>query len=282
MPELPEVETIVKQLNKVISGEKITDIEVLNYGSFIDDGRKIANINISSVGRRAKTIIISFENKLYLLIHLKMTGQLIYINHGTRLAGGHASHEWHEKLPSKHTRVIFSFGKDKKLYFNDLRKFGWCRIVDQNGYNNYFSKFGPEAYPSIDPKYLIERSKRSPKSQIKKFIMDQTVIAGVGNIYADEALFGSKINPARMVSELSPKEWLSLSAKISDILAFSISKGGTTDSDYLNVFGEKGGMQNYLNVYHKEGQMCPNQCGGAIEKIKLAGRGTHYCPRCQK
>ena len=146
----------------------------------------------------------------------------------------------------------------------------------------YFSKYGPDAYPDIDLDKFKNRGKRMPKSAIKKFILDQSVISGVGNIYADEALFDSRIHPKRLVSSITDTEWKTLADNIERILAFAISKGGTTDSDYVNAYGKVGGMQDYLKVYHKVESNCPNNCGGKIERIVVGGRGTHYCPICQK
>lgn len=282
MPELPEVETIATQLNQKVSGLGIQEVQILFAGSFIGDKKTIIGKKVQAVSRKAKNLIIKFDEDLNLLIHLKMTGQLIYVDSDKRIAGGHPTHEFHEKLPNKHTRVIFSFDNGSKLYFNDMRKFGWCRVLNAEELGVYFSSFGPDANTNIDARYLSERAARMPKSSIKKFLLDQNVIAGIGNIYTDEMLFDLRIHPETLVSKITLSEWQEITKEAKTKLDFAISKGGTTDSDYVNAYGEKGGMQDYLNVYHKAGLPCPRDCGGVVTKIRVAGRGTHFCPVCQK
>lgn len=282
MPELPEVETIADQLNLHLVGKKIVDVTVLNDKSFDQGDFDIISDVIDSVYRRAKTLVFVLRSGSYMLAHLKMTGQMIYQENGARITGGHPSHDFHAELPNKHTRVVIDFDDHSTLYFNDLRKFGWIRVIDKNTAASYFERFGPDAVPTIDLEYLQTRAQRMPRSTVKKFILDQNVISGVGNIYADEALFEAKIHPETLVSQLNVDDWKTLGTAIVEKLQFAISKGGTTDSDYVNALGEQGGMQDYLNVYHKTGTSCPRKCGGEITRIKVAGRGTHYCPVCQK
>lgn len=282
MPELPEVETIARQLNQKLGGKKITKVEVLNKSSFGGLAPSVVGDTVISVSRKAKTLIFKLKSGLMLLSHLKMTGQMIYEDQKSRVAGGHPSHDFHAQLPNGHTRVIIHFGDDDKLFFNDLRKFGWIRIVDQEGFREYFQNYGPDAVPFIDFEYLMNRAKRMSKSSIKRLLLDQSIVAGIGNIYADEILFEARLHPETLVSTLKKEQWDSLAKIISDKLIFATEKGGTTDNDYVNAFGEKGGMQDFLNVYHKTGTPCPRNCGGRIARIKVASRSTHYCPVCQK
>lgn len=282
MPELPEVETIAKQLNANLAGKKIVGLSVLNAKSFWGKRSEVVGQTIVSISRRAKVLIVTLSNGKHLIIHLKMTGQLIYIDHNKRIAGGHADHDWHTELPNKHTRAVFDFGRDKKLYFNDLRKFGWIKLVTKAEMEDYFTKYGPEPLPKVDLKYLKSRAERMSKSAIKKFLMDQSVIAGIGNIYADETLYASRIHPKRLVGGLTDSEWQKIAENIQNILKLAIKKGGTTDNDYVNAYGKKGGMQDFLAVYHHTGDPCPAKCGGTIERTIVGGRGTHFCPRCQK
>jgi formamidopyrimidine-DNA glycosylase len=282
MPELPEVETIARQLNTKLVNKKISRVDIFNENSFQGSVSEVVGRSVLSIERKAKTLIFELSGDLMLLVHLKMTGQLIYQEGASRVAGGHPSHDFHSELPNKHTRVVIGFGENETLFFNDMRKFGWVRVVDGAAYKKYFDRFGPDAVPSINLDYLKARALRMPRSTIKKFILDQNVISGVGNIYADEALFDARIHPSRLVSNINEKEWKLLSVCITDKLLFAIEKGGTTDNDYVNAYGEKGGMQEFLNVYHKKGAECPRNCGGRIEKIRVAGRGTHFCPVCQK
>ncbi len=283
MPELPEVETITNQLRSVLADKKIVGLSVLYEKSFIGNKTDVVGYKITDVSRRAKVAIFALDSGNYLLFHLKMTGQLIYIDASERIAGGHADHDWHATLPNSHTRLIFDFGSEQKLYFNDMRKFGWCRVLNKAGLDEYLSQYGPEPLtPAFTSVYLKERSERVQKLAIKRFLMDQAVVAGIGNIYADETLYAAKIHPLRAVGTLTDTEWAKIVSEARRILTFAVSKGGTTDSDYVNALGHKGGMQDYLHVYHHAGDPCPAKCGGQIEKITVGGRGTHFCPVCQK
>jgi len=282
MPELPEVETIARQLDRKLAGKKITKVEILNKSSFGGLSSSVTGDTVTSVSRKAKTLIFRLKSGLMLLSHLKMTGQMIYEDSTDRVAGGHPSHDFHAKLPNGHTRVVIHFDDGAKLFFNDLRKFGWVRVVDKEGFLTYFQNYGPDAIPTVDANYLMRKAIRRPRSSIKRFLLDQSIVSGIGNIYADEILFEARLHPETPVSNLKKEQWSALATIISAKLLFATEKGGTTDNDYVNAFGEKGGMQDFLNVYHKTGTPCPRNCGGKIERIKVAGRSTHYCPVCQK
>jgi formamidopyrimidine-DNA glycosylase len=282
MPELPEVETIKRGLYSRIIGLRITDVKVENIKSFQGNPKQIIGKKIIDVQRRAKNIRIKLEGDLNLLFHLKMTGQLIYLDQKERLAGGHPSHDWHDKLPNKHTRIVFVFDNESKLFFNDMRKFGWCKVLSDEQIENTFTKFGPEPFTKqFNVQYLFCRAQNSPGWNIKQFIMDEKIIAGIGNIYANEALYLARIHPLTKVKYLKEKDWEKLRSCILKVLEEGIKYGGTTDSDYVDIEGKKGGMQDHLNVYHKVGERCPD-CPGVIEKIKIGGRGTYFCPGCQK
>lgn len=288
MPELPEVETIRKGLSKKIIGKKILNIEIKTAKSFQGNPKEVIGNKVIDVERRAKLIRIKLNNDLNLLFHLKLTGQLIYRSsvdgrRSTNFAGGHPSHDWHAKLPNTNTRIIFTFSDDSKLYFNDLRKFGWCKVLKSETIVRLFNEeFGVEPF-SKDFKinYLLESAKRIPSRNIKQFLMDQKIIAGIGNIYADEILFESRVLPTRKIKDLKLSEWQKIYQSIIKILKLGIKYGGTTDSDYVNIEGKKGGMQDYLKVYHRTGKPCFG-CKGLVERTTIAGRGTHYCPNCQK
>ncbi len=283
MPELPEVETITKQLGSVLAGKTIVGLSVLYGKSFQGKKTEVIGQKVKTVSRRAKLAIIALENEKFLLFHLKMTGQLILVGHNKRIAGGHADHDWHAELPNKHTRIIFDFGNDQKLYFNDMRKFGWCKLLTKSELNEYLASYGPEPLDSgFTLEYLKSKAVGSSKTAIKKFLMDQSIIAGIGNIYADETLYAARIHPLRSAGSITDVEWQRIVKEAKRILAFAVTKGGTTDSDYVNAYGKKGGMQDFLKVYHHAGEPCPGGCGGKIEKIVVGGRGTHFCPACQK
>jgi len=268
MPELPEVETIRRGLQNKIIGKKITDIDILNPKSFQGETKDIVDNKIIDIERRAKLIRIKLSNGLNLLFHLKLTGQLIY--------------QTIQKLTT--TRLIFTFDDQSKLFFNDLRKFGWCKVMTDNDIDKLYKKdYGLEPLDEkFDVNYLLTHAKRIPNRNIKQFLMDQTIAAGMGNIYTDEALFEAKISPLRKVKDIKMSEWQTLISSMQKVLSMGIRFGGTTDSDYVNADGKKGGMQDHLNVYHKTGKPCPGSCGGRIERITIGGRGTHFCPNCQK
>lgn len=283
MPELPEVETIRMQLEKVIKGLKIADVQVLMKKSFVGNVGAVKGLKILGVKRRGKVNLIELE-KGYLAIHLKLTGQLIYrAKEGAKKVcekdGPFAVCE----LPNKYTRVIISFNNGSKLYFNDLRIFGWIKVLrDLKELGE--EKFGPEANDekNFTLEYFQSILSKSRKP-VKLLIMDQAKLAGVGNIYANEALFRAKILPARPANLLKEDESRRLRGAIIETLKEAIEHRGSSDRDeaYRQISGEKGKQQNYLQVYGHEGQKCPKG-RGVIIRISLGGRGTFYCPVCQK
>lgn len=293
MPELPEVETIKRGLNKRIVGKNITDLSFDWPKSFLGKKEDVVGREVKGVERRAKVIRINLSGDYNLLFHLKMTGQLIYRAAQLRqgfagpqnqdFSGGHPDHNWHAKLPNSATRIIFTFNDGSKLFFNDLRKFGWCKVLNNDQIEKIFcDEYGVEPFDSkFTVDYLLLRAKKNPNRTIKQFLMDQTIVAGIGNIYADEALFSSGVLPTRKIKEISLSEWKSIRENVLKILELGIKHGGTTDSDYVNAEGEKGGMQNYLKVYRKAGESCPKECGGKIDRMVVGGRGTHFCENCQ-
>lgn len=288
MPELPEVETIRIGLNRFLIGKKISKIEHDTPKSFpnsqTDVDRFIINSKIISIHRRAKVLIINLDSSYSLVIHLKMTGQLVYRDGEVRFGAGHPSDSLIGDLPVKTTRVIFTFSDGSKLFFNDQRKFGWIRLIPTNEVYDidFFKKVGPEPLSSkFTWKDFIVRINRRSKSNIKSVLLDQTVIAGVGNIYADESLWAAKIHPATIVSKLSPSKLKKLHSDLISILKLSIEKGGSTDRNYVDALGKKGSYLNFASVFRREGQPCL-RCGTTIIKLRVAGRGTHICPHCQK
>lgn len=289
MPELPEVETIKRGLSKRIDGKIITDIEVLWHKSFLGDKNQIIDTKIVQIERRAKLIRIKLSNNLNLVFHLKLTGQLIHEHPVGKeevidFAGGHPSHDWHAKLPNSNTRIIFTFDDKSKLFFNDMRKFGWCKVLTNEEAEAIYKKdYGLEPLDkSFTVEYLLQKGKRIPNRKIKQFLMDQTIAAGMGNIYTDEALFDARIMSTRKIKDISLSEWKKLILSIEKVLNLGIKYGGTTDSDYVNIEGGKGGMQDHLKVYHRTGKPCLDGCGGIVERMVIGGRGTHFCSKCQK
>ncbi|MEK7173243.1 MAG: bifunctional DNA-formamidopyrimidine glycosylase/DNA-(apurinic or apyrimidinic site) lyase [Patescibacteria group bacterium] len=245
MPELPEVETIRQQLAKQIIGKKW-------------QGKKVIGVY-----RRAKILDIALADQSHLLFHLKLTGQLIF-----------------NGAPDKHTRQVFNFNDGSCLVFNDVRKFGWFKIVSAEELQDIEKKLGPEPF-GLTPKQFTAMLAKRPKAKIKTLLMDQKFIAGIGNIYADEILFASHIHPLRIAGDIQPKEIILLLDKMKKILTAAIKAGGSSVADYLDTFGQKGNYSRQHKVYQKTGQPC-QVCQTLIKRIKLGGRSAHYCPKCQK
>jgi len=289
MPELPEVETVKNGLLRLIVDRKAVRINSDNHKSFPNSRPDVDNFLIGAkvinVRRRAKVLMIDLSSKYTLVIHLKMTGQLVFtLTSEVRFGGGHPTDSLIKNLPDKSTRVEIEFEDGSKLYFNDQRKFGWMKLVPTIEVEDmdFIKKLGPEPL-SLDftPKQFAERFKRRSNTTIKAALLDQTVIAGVGNIYADESLWGAKIHPATRVGDLSYPELKLLYSEVRYVMNLSIEKGGSTNRNYVDAEGKKGKYMDFARVFRKEGQPCP-RCGTEIIKIRVAGRGTHICPKEQK
>lgn len=286
MPELPEVETIKRELTKKLANKTISKIEIL-WDKTVSPtlpkvfqetivGRKILKLE-----RRAKMLFIHLNNNISLVIHLKMTGQLIFVpKKGRLISGGHPTDD--VQTPGRHTRLIFNFKDGDTLYFNDLRKFGWVRILDEKLKKYVATEVGLEplekVFSLLNFKAIL---KRFPNRTVKQVLLDQKLIAGIGNIYADEAAHLSGVSPMRKIKDLNTKEIIDLHKNIIAILKLSIQKKGTSSKNYRRSNGEMGGFRPYLKVYGRKGEKC-KKCGTLITKTKHIGRGTHYCPRCQK
>lgn len=280
MPELPEVETIRLQLVKTIVGLKIKNIEILNKKTFVGDPHLLISQKINEVKRYAKILVIEFSNGLGVALHLKMSGQLLLRTKNKRI----------DSLPNKHTRVIISFSNGDKLYFQDIRKFGWMRVIISNKIQNtkykildlkdLIGKLGPDPLAELDEKRFYEIIKKA-KTPIKIFLMDQEKIAGIGNIYSNEALFLARIHPKMRAGDISRKLADKLLESVQRVLKNGIKWGGASQNNYLNIYGEKGEVQEHFMVYSRCGEKCVNQCGGEIKRIVMGGRSSFYCPFCQ-
>lgn len=292
MPELPEVETIRRGLEGRIIGKTIKNLQILTPKSVQFQPQEVQDRKVLNVWRRAKMLGINLSGNLSIVFHLKMTGQLILVprtmNHEprTRLIGGHPTEDMKGNMPNSSTRAVFEFSDGSKLYFNDQRKFGWVKLfkTEELEKDNYkiLGKLGPEP---LEPGFTWEILKfnlLNHKSQpIKVVLMDQSVVSGVGNIYASESLFLAKIDPRKKVSSLSDEEFQRLYNGIIESLETAIKAGGSTRAHFVNIDGERGYFLDYANVYGKEGQKCKG-CPGKVVKIVQAGRGTYFCPGCQK
>ncbi|HSX14330.1 MAG TPA: bifunctional DNA-formamidopyrimidine glycosylase/DNA-(apurinic or apyrimidinic site) lyase [Candidatus Saccharimonadales bacterium] len=287
MPELPEVETIRIGLEPRLIGQTITSVEILHSKTLTLEqvSSSIIGHKITGLGRQAKILIIELSNHLSLLVHLKMTGQMVLVEaSGQRLAGGHPTKSMAAELPDGSTRIIFGFASGDCLFFNDQRKFGWIQIVPtaEISSHNFISRLGPEPLGTDFTLPSFKAAlKRHPKSPIKAVILDQSTVAGIGNIYADEALHLAKIHPATKAGNLTPAQIKRLFEAIKTIIASGIEHGGTSFAHYVNALGGKGDYLDHARVFRRTGQPCP-VCATTIIKIRVAGRGTHVCPKCQK
>jgi formamidopyrimidine-DNA glycosylase len=287
MPELPEVETIRAGLAQLLPGLRVIDVDSNTERSFpnapADVRAYLIGAKVTGVRRRAKVLLIDLDRGYTLVIHLKMTGQIVYVkNDKERFGAGHPNDSLINDLPDRSTRVILNLDKGT-LYFNDQRKFGWMRLIPTVEVENldFFKKVGPEPLSdTFTADGLIERLQRRTNTSIKAALLDQTVVAGIGNIYADESLWGAKIHPATLVKNVSRAKLKTLFIEIQFVLRLSIEKGGSTDKNYVNAEGRRGSYLEFARVFRRENLPCP-RCGTTIVKIRVAGRGTHICPREQ-
>ncbi len=287
MPELPEVETVRIGLSQLIVDKQIAAVNYDWPKSFPNAAKDVQNYligaQITGVRRRAKVLLIDLSTAYSLVIHLKMTGQLVYRGAGQRFGAGHPNDSLVGELPDKSTRVTFTFKDGTKLFFNDQRKFGWVRLMPTLEIEqlDFFQKVGPEPLAGdFTAGQFRQRLMRRPRSGIKAVLLDQTVVAGVGNIYADESLWGAKIHPETKVADIPPRQVMKLYEALRAVLALSIEKGGSTDRNYVDAGGRRGSYLTFANVFRREGKLCP-RCGTVIIKTRVAGRGTHICPHCQ-
>lgn len=289
MPELPEVEIVRIGLDSLLPGKVIQNVVVDNLKSFpnsqADTSAFVINSTIKNVDRRGKVLLINLKSKYTLMIHLKMTGQLVFRanDDSEKFGAGHPNDSLIGRLPDKSTRVIFDLG-NHKLFFNDQRKFGWIRLVpsQQVHTSDFISKLGPELLDgNLSWQDFKIRIHRRQNSNIKAVLLDQSIVAGVGNIYADESLFLAGIHPKKLVKQISDRKVKLLYEQLIKVLKLSIKKGGSTDRNYVNAKGQKGSYMRFAGVFRRDGQPC-KKCGSVIIKIRVAGRGTHLCPHCQK
>lgn len=276
MPELPEVETIRRSLEKKVIGKSIEKVEALlsqivKQPAYEDFAAGVKGEIIENLGRRGKYLLFHFKSGKTLVVHLRMTGQLIYC----------PPNEPREK----HLCLIFTLEnqetrEESNLRYLDIRRFGCFYLLNPGERLPGIEKLGPEPLENEFTLDYLKRALQGKKGKIKALLLDQEVIAGLGNIYVDECLFRAGIRPERTGNSLNLKEIERLHQAIPEVLKESISRRGTTISDYLDSEGKKGTFQNYLQVYGRGGEECVN-CGSVIQRIKLGGRSTCFCPQCQ-
>ena len=272
MPELPEVETVRRGLEKLILGKKISNIEI-RYPKMIKTDlnqfqKELPGQVIQSMGRRGKHLLFNLRDKV-LISHLRMEGKYFY---------------YPDEIPErKHAHILVHFEDGTTLVYEDVRKFGTMELLAPELLDSYFisKKLGPEP---TDQDFDLGRFKlalKKSKKPIKSHLLDQTLVAGLGNIYVDEVLWRAKVHPSRHSNSLTAQEARKAHDETIKVLGQAVEKGGSTIRSYTNAFGEDGTMQEFHQVYDKAGQAC-SRCGSTIEKIQLGGRGTYFCPKCQR
>ena len=319
MPELPEVETVRRGLAELLPGRVVARVAVFDSPKSFpnapaDVEQFLYGACVTAVRRRAKVLMIDLDTRYSLVVHLKMTGQLVFrqrSRHGARVsskisrdprkvaqdfstdtareiddfAGGHPNDSLIGKLPDRSTRVQMDFVDGSRLFFNDQRKFGWVKLLPTDEVKNlpFMQKVGPEPLdPQTRAEDFIQRIRRRQNSMIKPAFLDQAVIAGVGNIYADEALWAARIHPQTRVKNISDQQLNTLFKELRHVLQLSIDQGGSTDKNYVDAEGRKGNYLTFAHVFRREGQACHRHPDQEIIKLKVGGRGTHICPVCQK
>lgn len=287
MPELPEVETVRIQLRHKLRGKTVSAVEVFHsktvaFDEEIED--KLVGKTIADIDRVGKLMVFSFlnENDLFLLAHLKMTGQFFFIEDDGVSGGGHSMTEADVRdLPNKHTRVAFYFEDGSGLYFNDMRLFGYVKLATAEETEKARAGFGPEPIAEGFDVEWFTKKLRARKTPVKAALLDQKFVAGLGNIYVDEALWRAGVRPTRRADRVTKREAAYLAAAAGEVMNESIAVGGTTFQHFVDTGGEYGNFTDYLKVFGQQGKPCP-RCGETIKKIRCAGRGTHFCPGCQK
>lgn len=272
MPEMPEVETVRRGLNSQVKGRKITHVEIRYQNLITGDVKQfsefVTGATISDVGRRAKFLLIHLDNGYTIISHLRMEGRY-------RISADPSAID-------KHSHAIFSLDNGEKMIYNDVRKFGRMQLwpTAELSTNKSIMKLGPEP---LSPDFTFEKLKpriMRHRKDIKTVLLDQSVLSGLGNIYVDEVLWQVKIHPQTPANHLSDEDIKAIIVASNQEMESAIANGGSTVRSYIDATGHKGNMQNSLKVYGKEGTPCP-RCKTEIEKIKVGGRGTHFCPKCQ-
>ena len=274
MPEMPEVEIIRRYLDKMVQGQQIMSVDIVlprmikwpepeKFRSLVTGQR------IESMARRGKYLLIELTGGREVVFHLRMTGRLVYEPEGV-------NHD-------SHARVIFKLGNGASLVYGDTRTLGTIHGLQagERWRLKGLSEMGPEPLSDDFTAEYLQGVAQKRKGAIKSFLLNQKYISGIGNIYADEALFLAHVHPRRQAGSLSHEECRSLWASVNQVIEAGIRDGGTTFRDYRNGAGGKGNHQDHLYVYHRQGEPC-RQCGVLIEYAKVGGRGTHYCPLCQR
>lgn len=287
MPELPEVETIKNDLASVLVGLIVAAVDVRlpkmvksNRHMF---ARTLPGQRISSLARRGKLLIVELEGgDRYLLIHLKMTGQLMYRRGEQVIAGGHSQRGMPvDYLPNNYSHIIFSFTDGSKLFFNDMRQFGYVKLVSAQEKEDELSVYGVEPLAAAFTVNVLRERLKGRRVALKSVLLDQSVIAGLGNIYVDEACWRAGVRPQRRADRLTIAETQRLHRGIVTIIRLAIKHRGTTFNNYRDAHGRTGNFVRRLKVYGRAGEVCRRCRSTKLNRVVVAGRGTVYCSQCQ-
>lgn len=282
MPELPEVETMRIQLEKFLVGSTIKEVEVLNPRILSGDTQKVVGAKVTKVRRFAKVTSMDLSNSYSILTHVKLTGQYVYRGPNLKDPGA-LSKKVAGGIPGPHTHVVFHFKDGAKLYYNDIRRFGWVRIekTEDVEKEKFISKLGPEPFKDLTLELFTQILSKSARP-IKVVLMDQSKIGGVGNIYANDALWLAQINPKTPAKEMDNQMAKKLFDAILQVLEVGLKYGGASELAFVTPNGAEGEYQNHTLVFNHTGQSCTRCKKTKIEKYFLAGRGTYWCKMCQK
>lgn len=287
MPELPEVETIRRDLQEVLAGQRIKSLQVLKHklvknNSLADFENDLIDCEIIDARRIGKLLYFKLSNGKFLVIHLKMTGQLIFQSSDQIVSGGHDFPKVTNDLPNKYSHVIFDLADGSKLFFNDQRQFGYLKTVQEDEMKLIYNKFGIEPLQTNFTISALRDIFKNRKANIKSILLNQQLISGLGNIYVDEICFAIGVRPDMSVKCLSAKDVEAMHAVTEQIIDRAVKARGTTFRNYTDSKGKKGKFSDLLNVYGRADKKCVRCENGIIQKIKVAGRGTHFCPNCQR
>jgi formamidopyrimidine-DNA glycosylase len=287
MPELPEVETVARQLEPELEGRRIEELEVLD-GRWSRPlapktlGKQVGGATITGLGRRGKYLLLGLEGDRTLVMHLRMTGNLVLVEGDDVLdpSAGRLLYQGERTTSARHLRARFRLDDGRELWFTDPRRFGEAFLLDDADLPQRFSRLGVEPLSDEFTAEAIGAMAAGRTVPLKSFLLDQSGIAGVGNIYADEALYRARLHPLSPAGSMKPEHWQALRDAVVAALQAGIDAGGSSIDDYRDGRGEKGTMQERFLVHTREGEPCPD-CGGEVVRIVVGGRSTYFCPSCQ-
>jgi formamidopyrimidine-DNA glycosylase len=287
MPELPEVETVVRQLEPEVEGHRIERLEVLDarWSRPVPPqklGKAVSGATIERLGRRGKYILMGLDGARTLVMHLRMTGNLI-LREGDEMldpSEGRRLYESERSTEERHLRARFVLDDDRELWFTDPRRFGEAFLIADDKLDERFARLGVEPFSPEFTAAALGEMAAGRTAPLKSFLLDQSKVAGVGNIYADEALFRAELHPLSPAGSMKPEHLEALRDAVVDALEAGIEAGGSSIDDYRDARGEKGSMQDEFLVHTREGEDC-HRCGGTIVRIVVGGRSTYFCPACQ-